>query len=283
MKKNLFYSIFFSLLWPVFVAAQINQAVTYGLGQGRFGDKILAYVGAKWVSFKFNIPLFVKPFRYSSMLRFSREEKQYSKEIAKKFKKVILINSEQGIIRHEEDNVLFETKGVYFRISGYPQFRHTVEYMLQDQHLVTELKNMLQPVVPLPQVTLPQDKVTVAVHIRKGGGFDQPLSSIQYYRVRYYADKKFPLKFPPEQYYADQIKRISKLFDDAPLFVHIFTDDRNPLRLVDRIEKEVNRNNITFSCRNRGNAHDAHVVEDFYNMARFDCLVRSSSNFAIAT
>ena len=146
---------------------------------------------------------------------------------------------------------------------------------------------MLQPVVSLPTITLPQDKVTVAVHVRKGGGFDQPLSSVQYYTKnmvsrKFYADKEFPRKFPPEQYYVDQIKRISKLFNDAPLFVYIFTDDRSPLRLVDRIKKAVNKNNITFSCRNHDNVHNAHVVEDFYNIARFDCLIRSGSNFALA-
>ena len=100
--------------------------------------------------------------------------------------------------------------------------------------------------------------------------------------MKYYADKKFPLKFPPEQYYVDQIKRISKLFDDVPLFVYIFTDDSSPLGLVEKIKKAVNKNNITFACRNRGNVHYAHVVEDFYNMSRFDCLIRSGSHFAIA-
>ena len=52
-------------------------------GRGRFGDKIIYYVTAKWISFKFNIPLLFKPFRYSSMLRLGREEKKYSKEIVK--------------------------------------------------------------------------------------------------------------------------------------------------------------------------------------------------------
>jgi len=135
---------------------------------------------------------------------------------------------------------------------------------------------------------LPQDKISVAVHVRKGGGFDQSLSSIQYYPSnmisrKFYADEKWPIKFLPEQYYVNQIKRISKLFDDASLFVYIFTDDRCPLRLVKRIEKAVNKCNITFSCRNCGNTHNTHVVEDFYNMARFDCLIRSGSHFALAS
>jgi len=287
VKKSLFYSIFFSLYWSIFVVAQTNQAVTYILGGGRFGDKIIYYVTAKWISFKFNIPLLLKPFRYSSMLRLGREEKKYSKKIVKQFERIISIGSEKGVIEHKQENVIFESKGVHFHIDGCFGVERTIEYILRDQYFVAELKNMLQPVVSLPTITLPQDKITVAVHIRKGGGFDQALSSIQYYRRnmvsrKFYADNKFPLKFPPEQYYVNQIKKMSKLFDDAPLFIYVFTDDRSPSRLVDRIKKAANKHNITFSCRNRGNAHDAHVIEDFYNMARFDCLIRSSSNFALA-
>jgi len=341
VNKEFFYCIFFSLCWSIFVAAQTNQAVTYLSGGGRFGDKIVCYTTAKWISFKCNIPLLLKPFKYSSMLWLGREEKKYSKEIVEQFEGVIPIESDQDIIEYEKENVVFENSGMYFRIDGCPELEQTIEYMLRDQFFVAELKNMLQPVVSLPTIDLPRDKVTVAVHIRKGGGFDKPLSSIQYYRTSmisrkfcadvrlpfkflpeqyyvnqkkrilklfndiplfvyiknmilrkfvhikkmilrqfyFYADVRWPSKFPPEQYYVNQIKRISKLFNDVPLFVYIFTDDRSPSRLVDRIKKVVNKNNITFSCRNRGNAH---VVEDFYNMARFDCLIRSGSNFGLA-
>ncbi len=280
VKKIFFYSIMLSLYWSIVVTWQVNQAVTNYLNWGRFGDKIVSYTTAKWVSYKFNIPLFFKPFEYSSVLRCGKEEKKYSKEIAKKFKEVIVSN-EQDIIKYEkEDNIIFESKGWFF-ISSSPGIESTIEYMLKDQYFAAELKNMLQPVVPLPQIELSQDKVTVAVHIRKGNGFDKPLNSIQYYNIKLgkFADEIWPLKFSPEQYYVDQIKRVSMLFDGVPLFIHIFTDDRNPLKLVNRIKKAVNKKNITFSCRQSDNAH---VIEDFYNMSRFDCLIRSGSHFAIA-
>ncbi len=286
IARKIFCSIIFSLCWPIVVTAQVDQAVTYFWGGGRFGDKIISYTVAKFISYKFNIPLLLKPFKYSLMLRLGREEKKYSREIVKQFKGgVIPFKKEEDIIAHAKDNVIFENRG--FRIDGCSSLIQTIECILQDQYFMTELKHMLQPVVPIPQITLPSGKVTVAVHIRKGGGFDQALNSIQYYDSnivsnRFYADQRWPLKFPPEQYYVDQIKKISILFDDVPLFVYIFTDDRNPSKLLNRIKKAVNKNNITFSCRNRGNAYNAHVVEDFYNMARFDCFIRSGSNFGLA-
>ncbi len=282
--KKIFYSAFSSLYWSIVIIAQPNQAVTNYVNTGRFGDRIISYTTAKWISQRFNIPLFFKPFKYSSMLRFGREEKKYSKEIAKQFKEVI-VGNEQDIIKHEKkNNIIFESKRRWFFISSSPSIESTIEYMLQGQPFAAELRNMLEPVVPLPQITLPEDKITVAVHIRKGGGFDRPLNSIQYYhsRLSKFADKIWPLKFPPEQYYVNQIKRISTLFDDAPLFMHIFTDARNPPSLVERIKGAVGKSNINFSCRHSGNTHNTHVIEDFYNMSRFDCLIRSGSHFSIA-
>ncbi len=284
MKKGFFCSIIFNLFWSIIVTAQVNQAITYFWGGGRFGDKIISYTTAKWISYKFNIPLLLKPFKYSPMLRLGREEKKFSKKGVKQFKKGVMpIKSGKDITVHAKDNVIFESRGTRFYINGSSCVEQLITHISQDQDFMKKLKHMLQPVVPLPQIELPKDEITVAVHIRKGGGFDQALCSTQYYLKKdLYADKRWPLKFPPEQYYVDQIKKISSLFDDRPLFLYIFTDDLNPSKLVNRIKKSVNRSNITFSCRDEGNAHNVHVVEDFYNMAFFDCLIRSGSHFAVA-
>ncbi len=281
--KKIFYSIFFSLYWPIVVTAQVNQAVTNRLCPGRFGDKIVYYAIAKWVSYRFNIPLFLKSFEYSAMLRLGKNERKYSNEVLKRFKEGILkIRSEQDVVMNTKDNVIFESDK-YFYMNGSHRKEQWIAHMSLDQRFMEKLKYMLQPVVPMSPINLPKDKVTIAVHIRKGGGVDKPLYSIQYYQNKKvsYADKTWALKFPPEQYYVDQIKKIASLFGNKPLFIYIFTDDRNPSKLVSRIKKAVNKSNITFSCRSKGNAHDVHVVEDFYNMACFDCLIRSSSSFAI--
>ncbi len=347
VKKGLLFGTFFSLFWSTFVVVQVNQSIINHWGGGRFGDRITSYVIAKWVSFKFNIPFLLDSFQHSSMLRFGREEKKYSSKliafkfniplllyprhalsstnaiIPKKFEGIIRIEHEQNIIEHEQENVIFEISAPDFHIDGCSGVEEKMEYILQDQYFAAEIKKMLQPIIPLPKITLPKDKITVAVHVRKGGGYDPPLSSIQYYTnnmqdsqldvidsdidmlasccdahnsrldvIHYYqnpssyysdiADKKWPPRFPPEQYYVDQIKRISKLFDNAPLFIHIFTDDQNPSRLVNKIKKEVNKDNITFSCRSHGNMYNLNVIEDFYNMSRFDCLIRPASHFSLA-
>ncbi|MFA5306719.1 MAG: hypothetical protein WC365_04680, partial [Candidatus Babeliales bacterium] len=50
------------------------SAVTYGLSGGRFGDNLLCYVHAKWISYKYHIPLLYFPFEYSSHLVFDEAE-----------------------------------------------------------------------------------------------------------------------------------------------------------------------------------------------------------------
>ena len=119
--KKIFYSIIFSLCWSIVVTAQVNQAITYFWGGGRFGDKIISYTTAKWISYKCNIPLLLKPFKYSSMLRLGREEKKYAKETVKQFEEVMPIECEQDIIACAKDNVIFESRGGHFYINGSPR------------------------------------------------------------------------------------------------------------------------------------------------------------------
>ena len=46
-----------------------------------------------------------------------------------------------------------------------------------------------------------------------------------------------PLRFASDQFYVDQIKRLATMFKDENLYVHIFTDDRNPEAIVENFKK----------------------------------------------
>ena len=46
---------------------------------------------------------------------------------------MIPIGSEKGVIEHAQKNVIFESKGVHFHISGYFGVERTIEYILRDQ------------------------------------------------------------------------------------------------------------------------------------------------------
>jgi hypothetical protein len=156
----------------------------------------------------------------------------------------------------------------------------------RDEKFLTELRKMVQPAVEIQEVSCPKDKITVAVHVRKGGGYDRPLFTEKVQTDPWlipttnYHDVIFPKRFPPDQFYIDQIKTISKMFQNKPLYVHIFTDSKTPGEIVQKYKKEVGLSNITFACRETENFYDKNVLEDLLSMAKFDCLIRPESYFS---
>jgi hypothetical protein len=53
--KKLFFVL--AILFPVFFYAQsYEKAITYGLGS-RMGDNVLNYTRAKWLSYKYGLPM----------------------------------------------------------------------------------------------------------------------------------------------------------------------------------------------------------------------------------
>jgi len=94
------------------------------------------------------------------------------------------------------------------------------------------------------------------------------------------ADKEHPKRFPPLQFYIDQINYLHRKFYNMPLFIHIFTDHANPQELVDSIKQQVDSDNIRFHYRNHSNTHDSHVIEDLFMMMPYDCLIRPASSYS---
>ncbi len=94
-------------------------------------------------------------------------------------------------------------------------------------------------------------------------------------------DLIWPTRCPPNQFYIDQLTKLSDYLKDCLLHVQIFTDDKDPLILVEKIKKNVNKNNITFHYQdNRNLSHKERIAQDLYNVAQCDILIRSQSFFA---
>ncbi len=303
MKQKIINLILCNIFWLSSIAicfpSQQGNAITYNLS-GRFGDNILQYCRAKWCSFIYDIPLIYKPFQHSNKLAMHQLEKiKYIQGIEKQFKHRVNLKEDIPTI-----NVNAVSQTLFIKNSYTQGFIKTkpdgivYEYMIQYPQFGKELRKMLQPAIQVKNLDLPADKITVAIHIRKGSGPDKPLASVQQYvsndysvtyekqslgKRYFFIDKVYPTKFPPEQYYIDQIKKLSFLLNDTPLFVYIFTDAKDPINLVKRFEKIINKPNITFAC-NESNVfnYQYHFIDDYYNMAQFDCLIRSSSHFGLA-
>lgn len=95
-----------------------------------------------------------------------------------------------------------------------------------------------------------------------------------------FSDREHPTRFPPLQFYIDQIKFLYKNLNNRPLFIHIFTDHPKPQMLVDEIKKHIDAPNITYSYRQEGNSHDNNILDDLFAMMEFDCLIRPGSSYS---
>src|ERR1700728_1817882 len=82
---------------PTPPAQNISKArqsyITYALSGGRFGDNLLAFMHAKWFSYRFKLPLLYKPFPYSDQLQLSLDEKPYRQEILNKVSQTMVMEN----------------------------------------------------------------------------------------------------------------------------------------------------------------------------------------------
>lgn len=120
------------------------------------------------------------------------------------------------------------------------------------------------------QIEIPTNRLTIALHIRRGGGYltDQVLIHTQLWQ------------FPPDQFYLEQIRTIYNL-TKKPLFAYIFTDDPHPAKIAQTFSKALSDIDIMFDYRKTKNHHALNVVEDFFGMLKFDCLIRPYSHFSM--
>lgn len=280
---------------------------------GRLGDEIYAYSLTKWFSYKYNIPFYAVPFRYSECFSIDTVDTFLNQDICKQFSRVMAVSTEDDLIdglRTSTEPTLFKirmTTGIHYASSlventSWPDMYTNLHfYSIKHPIFGSELRKLLTIRTAIKAIPLPTDKITVAVQVRKGSGtVDRTLASVQYIdewknisdrgirnkkSTLRSADDVWPLKFPSEQFYVDQIIRLSNYFSNCPLFVHVFTDDPNPKQIIERFKQKINRSNISFSCRQEHTTNcycnKNCIVEDIYNMSQFNCLIRPQSGLGL--
>lgn len=268
-KKIIFVFSIFAIIFnrPSFSIS----AVTYLFSGGRFGDNLIAYTHAKWISYKYGIPLLYKPFPYSDQLQLGVIEEKYEDSKQKKFKKLYHLNN-SNINIDKNANYLYIVP--YFSESDFegnnPDFPVLFAVDWNDKIFVQELRRCIKPRFNLRLPSIPEGVISVAVHMRKGTGCDSPTLQLD-----------IPHKSCPDSYYIEQLIKLATLFEKKKLFVYIFTDHDKPLELVQLLKKQVNKQNIIYATRTNDNWHNKNVVDDFFGLTNFDCLLRSDSNFSL--
>ena len=265
---------------------------------GRLGDKLMIFAKAKWVAFKLNLPFFYKPFPLSDQFMMHTSEKPLNAATNREYTPHITYEKIPSFNHIDPNSGALYTIHYYFTVPEWGIYQETYDSqeicewpdMLTNQPFLDQLRKSIWPRFAITTFTPSSDKLSVAIHIRKGGGFDHPFLSPQLYDKNdlnphettpegTYSDKVWPLKFPPLQYYIDQLIRLSEMYHDIPMYTHIYTDDRDPIAILNSIKQAVNKSNITYGCRTETNTYTTNVLEDMFSIANYDCLIRSASNF----
>lgn len=260
----------------------VPHAITYTLNGGRFGDNLSTYCKAAYYAKVYELPLLYQPFEYADNFTLHTAHTLYTPEIKNTFSRIITVKTEKDI----KDALRNSSGPILFISDFYSQVPNLYDYGYRNPAFAHYFKTLLTPIAPPPPLAKDPQSVAVALHVRKGGGFDKPLGSEQEVidPSVAYADKIWPTKFPADEYYIDQIRAIRGLISqEKSITLYLFTDDRHPELIAQKYADALKDSSITFSYRQAGNSHNAHVVEDFYYMAECDCLIRSSSLLATAS
>ncbi len=269
------------------------SAVTYGLSGGRFGDNLLCYLHAKWISYKYHIPLLYYPFEYSSHLVLDEAEllstvgntdalKKYDN--GQPVSKILWINT---VNIKANEGTLYVVPWFPESIVEFERLEDARAYFYvnwDDEKFINHVRELIYPRYPLSLIPLPHDAITVAVHVRRNSnGFDLSMSFAfdAPPQGRQYLDDYYPFKCVNDDFYIYGIKKVRELYRDKPLYVFIFTDDKNPEQIAEKYKRMINDDSITFDYRRGPHDHTTNVLEDFFSMLRFDCLIRADSNFSL--
>lgn len=252
-----------------------QNGVVYTFSGGRFGDNLIAYLHAKWISYKYQVPLLYTPFPYSDQLTMDKYESMRLADYQTRFENYVLFKNEVEM-ESPQSNTIYEIP--YFPDNYLEVEMFHLEYLpyfvadWEDPGFSAELKKMVRPKNHLQLIKPPKGYLSVAMHMRRGGGVDS-------------ADMKliYPLKLPPETYYVEAIKRIRELYPHEKIYIFIFTDDLNPSLVLKEMKKRCQKmHKITFDCRKEQNGPTLNVLEDFFSMLNFDCLIRTVSSYSTA-
>jgi hypothetical protein len=274
--SHLFKLIFCFLFFTLQLTAK-NAIVQKNRGE-RLGDRLLIICATKFLALTHDLDFYYRtsPFLDNCML--SDTEIKFDNTIQAHYNKIISFNEKS--FKQAAPSTLFTAPW-----SCIDSFCNN----FGKRHLYRTQFDLLQAMVTPKDLTskleITPHTISVAVHIRKGEGYDQPLSSIQIYRNSTIkgipADRSWPNKFPPEQYYIDQICRLEDLLANKKITFFIFTDSLKPQDLTDRIAIYCAKENVSFINASKS-LNDSPLV-DMYKMATCDCLIRAESAYSIVS
>lgn len=249
-----------------------SSVITYSLSGGRLGDNLLAFSHALWLSYVVDLPLAYLPFPYSNALQLSNDPLLTPFDKISKLKNCEIKSDlsyfdfyRSYLSKSVEDPKIFtlryfpESTVEYLTYEHIP-FYHQVNW--DDPKFIERLRTLITPIQTRAKIVPPPNRTSVALHIRLED------------------EETWPMKSPAIEFYIDALDTLANLLQE-PLYIFIFTDHPDPLQILNLLQKRFSSPNFHFDCRRKGNASSANVLDDFFGMGSFDCLIRSDSNYSL--
>ena len=255
----------------------VEEFVTYTFSGGRFGDNLLAYLHAKWFSFEHQIPLLYQPFRYSTNLKLHDEELHYSSySFSFRYRTPVWrwplnLSSLPTVIYvcpyfpHDprEDCSIEDVN----KPTAWPSF--PIDW--ENREFRALAQEMISLKIPLKLTTPPEGCISVAMHIREGGEYDNDNTK-----------QNVVMKLPPIDFYIQGLQEILALFPGRAVYCYLFTDARFPAGLAERIQSAFPYEEaLTIDYRRSINGPEHNVLEDFFSLFEFDVLIHPLSNYSL--
>jgi len=239
---------------------------------GRLGDQIIINLQAITASKEMGIPYLHRPFAGSDQLALSSCGQWLTPEEENLFRRQTTLRSLPLSRKTNSRNVA-------------PHCLYLVPHGSRVPIVgKAEARKLLAPISPIPKIDIPPDCVSVAVHVRTGGGRGIENGQNRRELMDHPANqRRFPQRFVSKLgygFYTRSLKRLRHIFKNQKLYVHLFTDDKNPKQIIEKLSSALGDENIYFGCREEGNRYDKNVIEDFHGMTQFNCLIRPDSNMS---
>lgn len=275
--------LFFLLCLLVGFAGNANEsrqrhAISYQ-GGARFGDRMLVYAQARYLSYVTSVPFLYRPFIYSDQVTIDCEAALFD-QYRGNYSRTLIVNSLSTLVdlfRLIEDP---QTAPTLFIVDYFPSDitewdRDASNQLLlnipwRDPAFHTYLQKVASPRIPIPNFRK-EAVLNVADHVRMLSGEDTEDTSVA----------TLPLKHPNLIYHKNQIRRIYHLNKQRPMHVFIFSDTKDPEGLIKEFRRTFATLNIEFGIQILKNSDTEYAVHDFFAMQKFDALIATQSNFSM--
>lgn len=298
IKKKLF---FLSAFFFFTILLNCKNGISYQLTKGRLGDQMITYAQTLWFSHIHDLDFFYNPFnRASNFVLHTAHNLVYSKGIEKEFDKIIPITKNISFNFNNNEKTLY-INSLNSKNGPFENLDSIQKIALEYPWFKKLLQELFTPIFYIQKLNIPKEFISVAVHIRMGSGTDKEciskpfFNTLEYYNLpekiidksdlkKLFSDEQYPNKFPPYQFYIDQINLLIRLFPNKKFLIYIFTDHKNPIYVANLLSCHIDSKNqcLFKTSLSKREKPLSSVEQDFYWMSQCDFLIRAGSNLSRA-